>query len=230
MFLAMKSVTGAILAGSAQPTHVTPDTGKARAWRARTTLEVTDAPSSLSATDPHGAQARFLLAAPPKAAPAMSRLAALRPSSSSSSLHSSPSRSPSWSSSSSSYSRTRFFAFSRLRPPLRSLGRPRPPPPPRSLVVLDAPSRSLRPRISSSIMEIGAYIDSGRCCCLFPLPRPAPAAAAQTGCAGGAAVAPAPPPPPAWGRLSAFTASPVGSGGLDSSSLLASMARVDKRL
>ena len=42
MFLAMKSVTGVILAGSAQPTHVTPVTGKARSCRARTTLEVTD--------------------------------------------------------------------------------------------------------------------------------------------------------------------------------------------
>ena len=30
MFLAMKSVTGWILAGSAHPTHVTPVTGKAR--------------------------------------------------------------------------------------------------------------------------------------------------------------------------------------------------------
>ena len=42
MFLAMKSVTGVILAGSAHPTHVTPVTGKARSCRARTTLDVTD--------------------------------------------------------------------------------------------------------------------------------------------------------------------------------------------
>lgn len=162
MFLAMKSVTGVILAGSAHPTHVTPVTGKARSCRARTTLDVTETPSSLI-SEPHGAHARFLVAAPPpKAAPAMSALAVLSAPSSSS---------PSESASSSSYSRGRFFFFfaGDLPAPL----------PPRSLAVLEAPSRSLRPRISSSIMEMGPNIDSG-----LPLfaPRPRPAAAAHTGC------------------------------------------------
>lgn len=192
MFLAMKSITGWILPGSAQPTHVTPVTGNARSWRVRTTLDVTDATSSL-ASDAHAT--RPAAATPPKAAPAMSRLAELPRSSSSSS-----------SASSSSYSRGRFrcflLFFSRLRRSL--LGSPR------TLAVLEPPSRSPRPRISSSIIEIGPYIFSGRLFLLAaPAPRPAPAAAAHTGCCG---------TPAACGIWAASTASPCASGGTEPSS------------
>jgi hypothetical protein len=217
MFLAMKSITGWILAGSAHPTHVTPVTGKARSWRARTTLEVTDAPSSLSAAEPHGGHARFFLAAPPpKAAPATSALARLSSSSQEPAFSSS-------SSSSSSYSRTRFFLAA--RPPAAPLRRPPPPPPPpRSLAVLEAPSRSLRPRISSSSMEMGPNMDSGLFLFLGSrLPRPADAA--HTGCCGAA------PPaavvvvvvPATGGRFCASTASPTGSGASESSSSLSAI-------
>jgi len=219
MFLAMKSITGWILAGSAHPTHVTPVTGKARSWRARTTLDVTDAPSSLI-SEPHGTHARFLVAAPPpKAAPAMSALAVLSAPSASPSSPESPPRPPSLSSSSSSssYSRGRFVAAPARRflagCLLASL--PRRPPPPWSLAVLEAPSRSLRPRISSSIMEMGPNTESGL---FLAADRPRPAAAAHTGCwaaAGGGGPAP---PPAADGRFCAFTASPTGSGATDSSS------------
>ena len=178
MFLAMKSVTGWILAGSAHPTHVTPVTGKARSCRARTTLDVTDTPSSLI-SEPHGAHARFLVAAPPpKAAPAMSALAVLfAPSSSSSSpwLSWLSWLSSSESAPSSSYSRGRFAFFLLLECLPASLPRR----PPRSLAVLEAPSRSLRPRISSSSMEMGPNIESGL---LLAADRPRPAAAAHTGC------------------------------------------------
>ena len=206
MLLEMKSVTGVILAGSAHPTHVTPVTGKARSCRRRTTLDETDTPSSL-ASDAHAA--RPLAVAPPKAAPAMSRLAELpQPSSSSSS------------SSSSSYSRGRFWlllpCFSRRPPWPRAFGRSSP----RTLAVLDPPSRSSRPRISSSAMEIGPKTLSDRFLLAAPAPRPAPAAAAHTGCCGAGALEPA-----ACGRSSAPTASPCASGGTDPSSSLSDMRR-----
>ena len=195
MFLAMKSTTGWILPGSAQPTHVTPVTGKARSRRARTTLDVTDAPSSL-ASDAHAT--RPVAAAPPKAAPAMSRLAELpRPSSSSSST------------ASSSYSRGRLWRFLPFLPsrPWRSLSAS-----PRTLAVLEPPSRSPRPRISSSTIEMGPYIFSGRLFLLAaPAPRPAPAAAAHTGCCG---------TPAACGIWAASTVSPCASGGTEPSSSL----------
>jgi len=209
MFLAMKSTTGWILAGSAHPTHVTPVMGKARSWRARTTLDVTDAPSSLSAAEPHGRQALFL-DAPPKAAPATSTLAEL----------SAPSRSESSSSASSpssSYSRTCRLRFAL---PPRSFF------PPRSLAVLEAPSRSPRPRISSSIMEMGPNMDvptlAFAAARAAAPPPPCPAAAAQTGCCGGAA------PAFVCGKSFAPTASPAGSGGADSLSLLSDMVGAAK--
>ena len=200
IFLAMKSVTGWILDGSAQPTHVTPVMGKARSWRRRTTLELTEMPSSL-ASDAHAT--RPLTIPPPNAAPAMSMLAELSASSSPSS--SSPS------SSSSSYSRGRFLNFARAIAPCRRLLDPLSP---RTLAVLEPPSRSQRPRISSSIIEIGPYMASG-----FPLLALRPAAAAHTGCCAGAAPACAPATPAACGRCAASTASPCGSGGTDPSSL-----------
>jgi hypothetical protein len=203
MLLEMKSVTGVILAGSAHPTHVTPVTGKARSCRRRTTLDETDTPSSL-ASDAHAA--RPLAVAPPKAAPAMSRLAELPQ--------------PSSSSSSSSYSRGRFWlllpCFSRRPPWPRAFGRSSP----RTLAVLDPPSRSSRPRISSSAMEIGPKTLSDRFLLAAPAPRPAPAAAAHTGCCGAGALEPA-----ACGRSSAPTASPCASGGTDPSSSLSDMRR-----
>lgn len=199
MFLEMNSVTGWILAGSAQPTHVTPVIGKARSWRRRTTLEVTDTPSSL-ASDAHAA--RFLVVAPPNAAPAMSRLAKLPASLSESSE-----------SSSSSYSRGRlpFLAFL----PWREWASFFFASPPRTLAVLEPPSRSPRPRISSSIIEMGPYTLSDRP--LLAAPPPLPAAAAHTGCCG-AAFAPA-----ACGKSFAPTASPWASGGTDPSSSLSDM-------
>lgn len=201
MFLAIKSMTGWIFPGKAQPTHVTPVTGKARARLARTTLDVVEAPSSLISAA-HGR--RDFLVAPPKAAPAISTLAEL----SAQSLSSFTSDSPSSSSSSSSYSRTFFFRlFDR-----RALSLP---PTPRTLAVLEAPSRSPRPRISSSIIDMGPNMDSGL---PFPDPPPRPAEAAQTGCCAGAPPAPAA-APATCGKLLAPTASPVGSGATESSSL-----------
>ena len=215
IFFAMKSATGVILAGSAQPTHVTPVIGKARSCRRRATLDVTDAPSSLSSAI-HVARP-FAAVVPPKAAPAMSRLAELSPPSA---------LSTSSSSSLSSYSRGRPRFLRSPPPPLRcrslmSLS-------PRTLAVLEPPSRSPRPRISSSIIDIGLYMES---CLLLCAPPPRPAAAAHTGCCG---VAPPPAPsrsaspPAACGRLAAFTASPCASGGTDPSSSLSDISPVPR--
>jgi|SaaInlV_125m_DNA_1040241.scaffolds.fasta_scaffold06463_3 hypothetical protein len=69
MFFWMNSTTGATFAGSAHPTQVTPDTGKARACAARFSVDVTESPSSL-ASEPHGTHEALRL--PPNAAPARS--------------------------------------------------------------------------------------------------------------------------------------------------------------